>query len=52
MSIWGKRVDAWFDRKTGLADMSPADREAGAWRLVAILAVVVVLAVLAVYASR
>lgn len=52
MSIWGKKVDDWFDRKTGASGLSSQDRERNAIRMVLIVALLVVVAGVATYASR
>jgi hypothetical protein len=49
VSIWGKRVDGWFDQKTNRAGLGAGDRERNAWRLVAALALLVVVAAAATY---
>lgn len=51
MSIWGRRVDNWFDRKTGTADMNAGERDAAAFRTIGIVALLVVVVVVLAIAT-
>lgn len=52
MSIWGKRVDAWFDAKTGAGNATREDYDragkSALWQVAIVLLVCVVVAVLAI----
>lgn len=51
MSIWGRRVDNWFDRKVGTAGMSKGERDVAAFRAIGIALLLVAVVVLLALAT-